>query len=157
MIFNYGICNADPFRLDKRPFYTQLHSAPILAKKMIDDNQPYIIIAATSANTDTPSCNYAFFDGMYYTIADVDRMTGGRYGLRLVLDDLTSYADYIMQIDTTITRQQGIRQPMLSDPAYTKKSNIQVETLQFNRSPFVVNYSMDFCYVLSVIGGAATS
>lgn len=156
MILTYGICTADPKRLDKRPYYTQLHTATISAKKTIAENQPYIIIAATADNTDTDRCNYAVLDGMYYTIADVDKLTGARYGLRLVLDDLTSYADYIMQIDTTITRQQGIRQPMLSDPAYTKKSNIQVETIQFNRSPFVVNYATDFCYVMSVIGGANT-
>lgn len=157
MNLTYGICTADPKRLDKRPFYTQLHTAIILAKKTLSDNSPYIVIAATPENTDTDRCNYAVFDGMYYTIADVEKLTGGRYGLRIVLDDLTTYADYILQIDTTIIRQERLRQPLLADSAYTKKASIQVETIPFNRSPFAVNYASDFCYVLSVIGGAATS
>lgn len=156
MQLQYGKCNSDPRVVDKRPYFDILHTTNILAKDTISDRAPVVVIAATAGNTDAPTCNYAFFDGRYYYIDDVDLLPGGRYALHMRLDVLTSYADSIKNISAVVVRQAGAYYPMLADPAYTKKANIQVETRQFNRSPFVVNYNSDFCYVLSVIGGVNT-
>lgn len=156
MQLQYGKCNSDPRVVDKRPYFQALHTTDILAKNTISDREPVIIIAATTSNTDAPTCNYAFFGGLYYYIDDVDMLPGGRYALHLRLDPLTSYADSIKALSAVVVRQADAYYPMLADPAYTKKANIQVETRQFNRSPFVVNYASDFCYVLSVIGGVNT-
>ena len=156
MQLQYGKCNSDPRVVDKRPYYQTLHTTDILAKDTISDRAPVVVIAATSGNTDAPTCNYVSMGGMYYYIDDVDLLPGGRYALHMRLDVLTSYADSIKNISAVVVRQAGANVPMLADSSYLTKSNIQVETRQFNRSPFVVNYASDFCYVLSVIGGANT-
>lgn len=156
MQLQYGKCNSDPRVVDKRPYFGVLHTTNILAKDTISDRAPVVVIAATASNTDAPSCNYAYFGGLYYYIDTVDMLPGGRYALHMRLDVLTSYADSIKNISAVVVRQAGAYYPMLADPAYTKKSNIQVETRQFDRSPFTVNYGSDFCYVLSVIGGVNT-
>lgn len=156
MQLQYGKCNSDPRVVDKRSYFQALHTTDILAKNTISDREPVVIIAATVGNTDAPTCNYAFFGGLYYYIDDVDMLPGGRYALHLRLDPLTTYADSIKALSAVVVRQAGADSPMLADGAYLTKSNIQVETRQFNRSPFVVNYASDFCYVLSVIGGANT-
>lgn len=157
MILQYGTCNSAPEVVDKRPYFTILHTSDILAKTAISDRQPVITIAATSANADVKTCNYASMGGMYYRITDADTLPGGRYALHLDLDPLTSYADDIRRLSAVIVRQAGQRAPMLPDPAYMRRADVQIETRQFNRSPFSVNFSTDFCYVLSVIGGAATT
>lgn len=156
MQLQYGKCNSDPRVVDKRPYFQVLHTTDILAKDTISDRAPVVVIAASAGNTDAPTCNYASFGGLYYYIDDVDILPGGRYALRLRLDPLTSYADNIKGLSAVVVRQAGANVPMLADSSYLTKSNIQVETRQFNRSPFVVNYASDFCYVLSVIGGANT-
>lgn len=156
MQLQYGKCNSDPRVVDKRPYFGVLHTTDILAKDTISDRAPVVVIAATAGNTDALTCNYAAMGGMYYYIDDVDLLPGGRYALHMRLDVLTSYADSIKNISAVVVRQAGANSPMLADGAYLTKSNIQVETRQFNRSPFVVNYNSDFCYVLSVIGGANT-
>lgn len=156
MILQYGTCGSAPEVVDKRPFFTILHTSDILAKNTISDRQPIVVIAATSANADVKTCNYAKMGGMYYRITDVDMLPGGRYGLHMDLDPLTSYADGIKRLSAVIVRQAGQLAPMLPDPAYMRRADVQIETRQFNRSPFSVNFSTDFCYVLSVIGGAAT-
>lgn len=156
MQLQYGKCNSDPRVVDKRPYFQALHTTDILAKNTISDREPIVVIAAMVSNADAPTCNYASMGGMYYFIDDVDLLPGGRYALHMRLDVLTSYADSIKNISAVVVRQAGANSPMLADGAYLTKSNIQVETRQFNRSPFVVNYNSDFCYVLSVIGGANT-
>lgn len=156
MQLQYGKCNSDPRVVDKRPYFGVLHTTDILAKNTISDREPVVVIAATAGNTDASTCNYANMGGMYYYIDDVDLLPGGRYALHMRLDALTSYADSIKNLSAVVVRQAGANVPMLADGAYLTKSNIQVETRQFNRSPFVVNYASDFCYVLSVIGGANT-
>lgn len=156
MQLQYGKCNSDPRVVDKRPYFGVLHTTDILAKDTISDRAPVVVIAASAGNTDAPTCNYATMGGMYYYIDDVDLLPGGRYALHMRLDVLTSYADSIKNLSAVVTRQAGANVPMLADGAYLTKSNIQVETRQFNRSPFVVNYNSDFCYVLSVVGGANT-
>lgn len=157
MQLQYGKCNSDPRVVDKRPYFDILHTTNILAKDTISDRAPVVVIAATASNTDAPTCNYASMGGMYYYIDDVDMLPGGRYALHLRLDPLTSYADSIKGLSAVVARQAGANVPMLADSSYLTKSNIQVETLQFDRSPFVVNYASDFCYVMSVIGGANTA
>ena len=149
MQLQYGKSNSDPRVVDKRPYFGVLHTTDILAKDTISDRAPVVVIAATSGHTDAPSCNYASMGGMYYFIDDVDLLPGGRYALHMRLDVLTSYADSIKNLSAVVVRQAGANSPMLADGAYLTKSNIQVETRQFNRSPFVVNYNSDFCYVLS--------
>ena len=156
MQLQYGKCNSDPRVVDKRPYFDVLHTTDILAKDTISDRAPVVVIAAMVSNSDAPSCNYATLGGMYYYIDAVDMLPGGRYALHMRLDVLTSYADSIKNLSAVVTRQAGANVPMLADGAYLTKSNIQVETRQFNRSPFVVNYASDFCYVLSVIGGVNT-
>lgn len=156
MQLQYGKCNSDPRVVDKRPYFQVLHTTDILAKDTISDRAPVVIIAATASNTDATTCNYAFFGGLYYYIDDVDLLPGGRYALHMRIDVLTSYADSIKNLSAVVVRQAGASVPMLADGAYLTKANIQVETKQFNRSPFVVNYASDFCYVLSVIGGVNT-
>ena len=156
MQLQYGKCNSDPRVVDKRPYFDVLHTTDILAKDTISDRSPVVVIAATAGNTDAHTCNYATLGGLYYYIDAVDMLPGGRYALHMRLDVLTSYADSIKNISAVVVRQAGANVPMLADGAYLTKSNIQVETRQFNRSPFVVNYASDFCYVLSVIGGANT-
>lgn len=156
MQLQYGKCNSDPRVVDKRPYFQVLHTTDILAKDTISDRAPVVVIAAMVSNADAPACNYAFMGGMYYYIDDVDLLPGGRYALHMRLDILTSYADSIKNLSAVVVRQAGANAPMLADGAYLTKSNIQVETRQFNRSPFVVNYASDFCYVFSVIGGANT-
>lgn len=157
MILQYGTCGSAPEVVDKRPFFTILHTSDILAKNTISDREPVVIIAAMASNADVKACNYALMGGMYYRITDVDMLPGGRYALHMELDPLTSYADDIKRLSAVIVRQAGQRAPMLPDPAYMRRADVQIETRQFNRSPFSVNFGTDFCYVLSVIGGAATS
>ena len=156
MQLQYGKCNSDPRVVDKRPYFNVLHTTDILAKDTISDRSPVVVIAAMVSNADAPSCNYAFFGGLYYYIDTVDLLPGGRYALHLRLDVLTSYADSIKNISAVVVRQAGAYYPMLSDPAYTRKSDIQVETRAFNDSPFSVNYGTNYCYILSVIGGVNT-
>lgn len=156
MQLQYGKCNSDPRVVDKRPYFDVLHTTDILAKDTISDRSPVVVIAAMVSNADAPSCNYAAFGGMYYYIDNVDILPGGRYALHMRLDVLTSYADSIKNISAVVVRQAGAYYPMLADPAYTRKSDIQVETRAFNDSPFSVNYGTNYCYVLSVIGGVNT-
>lgn len=156
MQLQYGKCNSDPRVVDKRPYFQTLHTTDILAKDTISDRAPVVVIAATAGNTDAPTCNYASMGGMYYYIDDVDLLPGGRYALHMRLDVLTSYADSIKNISAVVVRQAGAYYPMLSDPLYTRKADVQVETRAFNASPFQVNYSSNYCYILSVIGGVNT-
>lgn len=156
MQLQYGKSNSDPRVVDKRPYFDVLHTTDILAKDTVSDRAPVVVIAAMVSNSDAPTCNYASMGGMYYFIDDVDLLPGGRYALHMRLDVLTSYADSIKNISAVVVRQAGANVPMLADSSYLTKSNIQVETRQFNRSPFVINYASDFCYVLTVIGGANT-
>lgn len=156
MQLQYGKCNSDPRVVDKRPYFDVLHTTDILAKDTISDRAPVVVIAATAGNTDAPTCNYATLGGLYYYIDAVDMLPGGRYAFHMRLDVLTSYADSIKNISAVVVRQAGAYYPMLSDPAYTRKSDIQVETRAFNDSPFIVNYGSNYCYILSVIGGVNT-
>lgn len=156
MQLQYGKCNSDPRVVDKRPYFDVLHTTDILAKDTISDRAPVVVIAAAASNTDATTCSYAFFGGMYYYIDDVDLLPGGRYALHMRLDVLTSYADSIKNISAVVVRQAGAYYPMLSDPLYTRKADVQVETRAFNASPFSVNYATNYCYILSVIGGVNT-
>lgn len=155
MQIQMGHVYVDPRTLDKRPYFTDTHDVDIQIFESCDVKKPVFLLSQwTDWET---SCNYMYIPawGTYYFLGDPDILDGHRCRFSGVLDELTTYADGIKDLTAYLTRTADTahENKLLPDKNRPVQANRKMRTIQFNRSPFSVNYAEDNCFMLTVIGG----
>lgn len=157
LIIRIGYTTEDPRKLDKRNNFNQ--NSPQNHSATIKDNcsvmTPDFIVSASLA--DLARSNYLEVPiwGRFYYIDDLVTMPGGRVSIRCREDVLTSNAEQIGDLYAYLdrTEQESDRAKYLADSSVPTELRRQCITMEFDRTPFRANYSVDRVYVLTVLGG----
>ena len=155
----YGVCKADPRKLDKSGDFYGNNPKDITAtvKESCSVMRPDFIVSASIV--DLATCNYVHVPswGRYYFIDDLLTMPGGRVSIRCREDVLTSNAEQIGNLSLYLDRAQRDqdRAKYLNDSSVPVELRRQCITLDFDKTPFSANYGSDAVYVLTVLGGTA--
>ena len=116
--------------------------------------QPKIVINYDSTYL---AANYVYIDlfGKYYKIDKKAVTIGKKIVLECTIDAVMSFYNDILNCDITAVRNGGLGQPTkIQDTKFPVLPNEQ-ELMQTVATNSALNNNNDWCYVITVIGGAA--
>lgn len=148
----------DPLTLDKRAEYERnrrLAYVNIQITNSANYLNPSFLVTQEFAGT----YNYMYIPewNRFYFIGKPTVIDGTRSVIPCECDVLTSHADQLLNLTAYVTRTENSRNKFLNDTEFNAQTTRHNTIVQFNRSPFTVNFSTDQCYLLSVIGGVDNS
>lgn len=152
---------ADNLVLDKRPFFTSANpvTVPVQLFTPCDTNSPVFILS----NTYATNYNYAYVPlwDKYFYMGEPTIIDGNRCSIPCMCDVLTTYADYIKNLNVRVVRYQTKRQPYIPDGLMKKTVRTHTDNYYFSENPFTVGegafVGQYMHYVLTVIGGDGSS
>lgn len=150
----------DNLKLDKRQAFE--NASPVTVNMQLftpcDIDSPIFILSVSYAT----NYNYAYVPvwDKYYYLGEPTVIDGERCSIPAKCDVLTTYADYIKNLNVRVVRYQSKKQPYIPDGLIKKTVRTYTENLYFSGNPFTVGEGAignQIKYALSVVGGDGTS
>lgn len=151
---NIGKCSDDPRKINKN--FSGGSSVVVHVKEPCSLENPTFILNYSS---DYTSCNYCYYAdwGRYYYINDIVMAPGGKAEIYCTVDVLNTYKDDINKLSCYVSRigDASKRAAYVNDPLFPVSTETYVTNLLFSASPFTVDASSGYQYLLTTIGRAA--
>lgn len=133
--------NSEPVKLQKD--LTELLSTQGSLKEGATILNPDILINITDASL-LSTCNYAYIEEFkrYYFITDITVERNTQFRFTMHVDVLGTYADYLLQLNAVIARQENEYNLYLNDPCFRVEQRTRHKVInfpnEFNDSQFIL-------------------
>lgn len=120
-----------------------------VAKGVIDVITPVIYL---STAVDVKTYNYCYISefNRYYYITDVVAVRNGYWEIKLKVDVLMSYKDYLSSMQCIVKRSEQNNNTYLYDNENKTLAYKEIKTIKFPNSPL----NKQMYYILTTVGGA---
>lgn len=137
--------NSEPVKLQKD--LTELVTTQGTLKEGTTILNPDILISITDA-TLLSKCNYAYIKefGRYYFITDITVERNTQFRFAMHVDVLGTYADYLLQLNAVIARQENEYNLYLNDPCFRVEQRTKHKVINFP------NEFSDSQFILAIAG-----
>ena len=139
------ISSCDKNMINKDDLVTEVYTTDVSIKDVTSITNPSIVI---SSDVDLRQCNYMKLGDFYYYI-NIEMLPGGnRYRINGTRDALTSFKNYLLNLDVIVDKNEYDINPYLDDGSYIVEERQKVETISYD-----LGFNDNGSYILITAGG----